>query len=277
MARNQEKAQSMLNRWTNFRIGNEFTEKKRPPHPSLSKTLKASEHWRRQVLKEISEKVTIIQNASLGEFRIRDLNDEINRLIKEKIEWEKRIVELGGTDYTKQELHLYDENGQVIDLGSNSINGNIIGYKYFGAARELPGVKELFEKQKITENLMKKTNKLNEMYKGIDSFYFGYDEDYTNIDNNEMIKMERENEKLKRIDFYNNYLNNINFYKNKKGMEGLQNVTKELQKSQNINQFLNENEKKEFNPYIKVPTNELIEQLLVQKRKEDLLKQLNQM
>lgn len=33
--------------------------------------------------------------------RLRDLNDEINKLIREKGHWEKRIVEMGGPDYAK--------------------------------------------------------------------------------------------------------------------------------------------------------------------------------
>ena len=37
--------------------------------------------------------------AGLGEFRIRDLNDEINKLLREKRHWEERIKELGGPDY----------------------------------------------------------------------------------------------------------------------------------------------------------------------------------
>ena len=37
--------------------------------------------------------------AALGEFRIRELNDEINRLIKDKRGWERRISALGGADY----------------------------------------------------------------------------------------------------------------------------------------------------------------------------------
>ena len=37
--------------------------------------------------------------AGLGEFRIRDLNDEINKLLREKKHWEERIRELGGPDY----------------------------------------------------------------------------------------------------------------------------------------------------------------------------------
>ena len=37
--------------------------------------------------------------VSLSEFAVRDLNDEINKLIKEKGRWEWRIKELGGPDY----------------------------------------------------------------------------------------------------------------------------------------------------------------------------------
>ena len=36
--------------------------------------------------------------AGLGEFRIRDLNDEINKLLREKRRWEERIMQLGGAD-----------------------------------------------------------------------------------------------------------------------------------------------------------------------------------
>jgi len=41
-----------------------------------------------------SKKVSQIQNAGLGEFKIRDLNDEINKLLREKRHWEARIIEL---------------------------------------------------------------------------------------------------------------------------------------------------------------------------------------
>ena len=37
--------------------------------------------------------------AGLGEFRLRDLNDEINKLLREKRHWEYRILELGGRDH----------------------------------------------------------------------------------------------------------------------------------------------------------------------------------
>lgn len=75
-------------------------------------------------------------SAGLGEPTIRDLNDEINKLFREKYHWERRIVELGGPDYTKA-AHGVSSDG--MELPGRR------GYKYFGAARTLPGVRELFE------------------------------------------------------------------------------------------------------------------------------------
>ena len=37
------------------------------------------------MLKEISRKVSKIQDAALSDFQIRDINDELNRLFKEKV------------------------------------------------------------------------------------------------------------------------------------------------------------------------------------------------
>lgn len=35
----------------------------------------------------------------MGEQRLKDLNDEINQMLKEKHTWENRILELGGPNY----------------------------------------------------------------------------------------------------------------------------------------------------------------------------------
>lgn len=50
--------------------------------------------------------------AGLGEFRIRDLNDEINKLLREKGHWEVRIKELGGPDYGRVGPKVTDMDGQ---------------------------------------------------------------------------------------------------------------------------------------------------------------------
>lgn len=38
--------------------------------------------------------------VSLTDYQVRDLNDDINKLMGQKYHWEKRIQELGGADYT---------------------------------------------------------------------------------------------------------------------------------------------------------------------------------
>jgi pre-mRNA-splicing factor ISY1 len=71
---------------------------------------------------------------------IRDLNDDINKRMREKWHWEKRIVELGGIDHSRSgQPQAYDAEGSFLQSTG--------GYKYFGAARNLPGVRELFEKE----------------------------------------------------------------------------------------------------------------------------------
>lgn len=119
--------------------------------------------------------VTYLSSAGLGEFRIRDLNDEINKLLREKGHWEVRIKELGGPDYAVSKDKSVDEGKPVacqsdpwtliidrcvvdvfvsqrvgpkmLDHEGKEVPGNR-GYKYFGAARDLPGVRELFEKER---------------------------------------------------------------------------------------------------------------------------------
>lgn len=61
--------------------------------------VRACERWRRQILSELTKLVALIQNAGLGEFRIRDMNDDINKKLREKGHWEDRIKALGGPDY----------------------------------------------------------------------------------------------------------------------------------------------------------------------------------
>ena len=62
-------------------------QEKRPYLATECHSLQEAEKWRLQIIKEIARKVSQIQNAGLGEFRIRDLNDEINKLIREKGHW----------------------------------------------------------------------------------------------------------------------------------------------------------------------------------------------
>ncbi|NXX34330.1 ISY1 factor, partial [Nicator chloris] len=166
MARNAEKAMTALARFRQAQLEKGKVKERRPCLASECNELPKAEKWRRQITGEISKKVAQIQNAGLGEFRIWDLNDEINKLLREKRHWEYRIKELGGPDYAKIGLKILDYEGKEVP-------GNR-GYKYFGAAKDLPGVRELFEKVPLPPP--RKTRA--EFMKDIDAECYGYrDED----------------------------------------------------------------------------------------------------
>ncbi|KAF6198618.1 hypothetical protein GE061_008370 [Apolygus lucorum] len=184
MARNAEKAMTTLARWRAAQLGEGEVQKARRPFlASECLDLPQAEKWRMQIIREIARKVSQIQNAGLGEFRIRDLNDEINKLLREKGHWEAQIRELGGPDYSRSGPKMLDHEGKEVP-------GNR-GYKYFGAARQLPGVRELFEQAPPPPP--HKTR--GELMRDIDASYYGYMDDDDGI-----LKPLEEEEERKAID-----------------------------------------------------------------------------
>lgn len=146
---------------------------RRPKAITSINSIPTCEKWRGQVLKEISRKVSRIQDQSLTDFQIRDLNDEINKAMREKRMWEVQIRNLGGPNYMRGGGRVYDEDGKEIPGGGK-------GYRYFGRARELPGVKEMFEaaakKARRPDEEEDKAGKgVGDMSrKHVDAAYFGY-------------------------------------------------------------------------------------------------------
>ncbi|KAG9126124.1 NineTeen Complex (NTC) component [Ceratobasidium sp. 392] len=116
MARNEEKAQSMLYRFREAQaaeLGLAQKGDKRPRMASACKSLRDCERWRGEILREISRKVSKIQDAGLTDYEVRDLNDEINRLMREKRHWENQIVALGGANY-RRNVAMLDEDGKEV-------------------------------------------------------------------------------------------------------------------------------------------------------------------
>ncbi|KAM5533139.1 hypothetical protein V8D89_013187 [Ganoderma adspersum] len=156
MARNEEKAQSMLYRFREAQaaeLGLGTRSDRRPRMASACKSLRECERWRGEILREISRKVSKIQDAGLTDYEVRDINDEINRLLREKRHWENQIVALGGANY-RRNVAMLDDDGKEVP-GTK-------GYKYFGRAKELPGVKDLFMSKKTEED---EENKVQNYYK----------------------------------------------------------------------------------------------------------------
>ncbi|EER13133.1 hypothetical protein, conserved [Perkinsus marinus ATCC 50983] len=177
MARSEEKAMHLLNRWVDqqrkIETGQLFHRPNfnRPRFATDCTSLKDCVHWRQTLVRDISKNISDIQNASLGEQKIRELNDTINRLLRTKKHWEDQIRALGGPDYSSMRVGAGDAGE-----GAEIIGGN--GYKYFGAAKDLPGVRELFEHQRAmraaedAERKKRRTRK--ELYQDIEPDYFGW-------------------------------------------------------------------------------------------------------
>jgi pre-mRNA-splicing factor ISY1 len=181
MARPEEMAQNMLNKWVRMREQGNAPLKpsfaKRPYLASLCLHLDDAERYRRQIIREISTQIQEIQNPGLGEHAIRDLNDSINKKLREKHHWNKRIKELGGPDYRAI------EKKQQLEHGEDNLHLQS-GYRYFGAAKDLPGVKELFAKQRAQHLKRKRVD----IYKNITPDYYGWREEEDGV----LLELEQE-------------------------------------------------------------------------------------
>ena len=60
--------------------------------------------------------------AGMGEYAIRDLNDKINKLMREKRHWERQIKAIGGPNYTKHR--------QTFDAEGKTVPGDDGEYRY---------------------------------------------------------------------------------------------------------------------------------------------------
>lgn len=158
---------------------------RRPKLITEVESIPSCEKWRGQVLKEISRKMSRIQEPVLSDYQIRDLNDEINKLMREKHMWEVQIRNMGGPNYMRGGGKIYDEQGREIPGGGK-------GYKYFGRAKELPGVKELFEAALNKGREEKPLQERNDMRKNVDAAYYGYAPDE---ETEEMLAYEEEKER----------------------------------------------------------------------------------
>jgi pre-mRNA-splicing factor ISY1 len=172
MARNSEKAMTLFSKWQSFKA--DFHSDKgnrRPLLDSEVSSLSDAEKFRREVVSSLTKKVSMIRNAGLGEPRIRELNDEINKLVRKKHFWEKKIRELGGSVTSGKQF--YDIDGKELPGAP--------GYKYYGAAKDLPGIRELFAAQEDQDQSLKRKiatkRSRAELYKHVTPDYYGFRDD----------------------------------------------------------------------------------------------------
>jgi len=142
MARNHEKLQLTLNRWTRYQQYKELltTEapskrKKRPRWrkptnrpPDEIPDLAEAEKTRRGYINEIQQLLAKICNPLLSTKDMRDINNKLNQKMDEKRELEATILKMGGPNYSVLESEITND----YECGPD-------GKLYFGAARALIG------------------------------------------------------------------------------------------------------------------------------------------
>lgn len=262
MARNAEKAMTMLARWHDLqrKEAGKGIKERRPFLATECDNLQEAEKWRHQIIREVAKKVAQIQNAGLGEFRIRDLNDEINKLLREKRHWEDRIKELGGPDYGKIGPKMLDHEGKEVP-------GNR-GYKYFGAAKDLPGVRELFEQEPPAPP--RKTR--GELYKDVDADYYGYRDE----DDGVLVPLEQDAEReaiARAMDEWERRKEEGEFKSDQEQEEdNIYAVSKDNEESDDeMETDQTADESQSFVAHVPVPSQKEVEEMLVQRKKMELL------
>ena len=245
---------------------------KRPHLASKCEHLADAIKFRNQIIREISDKVTKIQNEGLGEHAIRDLNDGINKLIREKYHWNRRIKELGGKDYNREERRAMaaaeagDGDGAMSsaaaggdDLQGISLKGSG-GYRYFGAAKNLPGVRELFARHaaKLTKR------KRGDVYKYITPDYYGL------RDEEDGVLLELESDLAKEGQKKLKECRDVH-HKEDNGESKLQQSQNELyatdEDSDDDTAVLDNG----IDAHVAVPSQDVVAQVILQKKKEALL------
>lgn len=184
MARNEEKAQSMLSRYLRTKEGSERRER-RPYLAALCDDVDKAEKWRLQVLSDIRRFVSDIQNAGLDETEVRELNDKINKLLRERGHWERRIVQLGGKNHYRGRKQKWGMGDEVFEHE---------GYFYFGEAKNLTGVRELLETEKNVREQVHGGECEKAVERLTDAFYYGYKDDV----DGEVSEIERRAEEKER-------------------------------------------------------------------------------
>ncbi|XP_054153802.1 pre-mRNA-splicing factor ISY1 homolog [Oppia nitens] len=244
MARNAEKAMTTLARWRQSQLDDTGTgdKQRRPYLASECHDLKEAQKWRLDIIREVSKKVTQIQNAGLGEFRIRDLNDQINKLLREKRHWEYRIHQLGG--FTHKTGPRFENTGREV-VGNR-------GYKYFGAAKDLPGVRELFSHEPPL--IPRKTRA--ELMRDIDADYYGFRDEDDGVIVAEEQKLEKQ--LLAEVMASN-------------GIEEFQELN-DKSVDNDLDDDLDSSGPKRFISYVPyIPTQEEVQQELLRRKKQELL------
>ncbi len=180
-------ARSMLDKFLQQKHGYSHTEQ-RPYLSTLVDNIPDAEKWRKHIIRDIINKISEIQNENLTESDSLSLNEYINKLLREKLHWERRIKQLGGTDYTSMKNTLFDINNVIC----------IDNYYYFGVAKQNKLVQKLIHKKQIELKTHYTYHQLQNIVRSTEYY------DNNNSADNELLSIEHELENQLKHDI--NYI-----------------------------------------------------------------------
>lgn len=170
-----------------------------PPDPNTLQNTKQLIKWRDFLLRDISRKVGSMGTSSMSDTQVMDLNDEINKLVRTKNAFDRRIMELGG-----EKVYLVWMINCYLHTKIASLPGKDT-YVYYGRAKDLPGVKESLTEKEAMINMEseeaqpdeEKISKKGDIIKSLDAQYYGYrDEEEDDEEAMEILKLEEAAEKF---------------------------------------------------------------------------------
>lgn len=262
MSRNKEKAQAGLNRYYDQKSKEagalESNPSLRPKYVQSEKSLPQAEKWRSTIMTEISVKLTRISDSSTSDFVLRELNDSLNKLFKEKRAWEYHIKSLGGVDYISYDKDF--KNAGVAGEHTDESGKKIQGYRYFGRAKNLPDVKILLESKAKSNNITETKNPK------LPPLYYGYGIDtILSSDSKKRIVKNSGKSKIDYIEYPVPPKDELLKFEQKREQEILQ----EIDDNSKVDlQF-------EFQDFEKViPPNDVVYRWIVDKKKQELMKRL---
>lgn len=130
--------------------------------PSQTFSVSVVRNHRRWLSKDIDRLLTKAWDPSLSKDELQAVNDDINRLVKRKAEWDTRLVELGGV---------------LEDSGNTSVAIGSAGYHYYGLA------KQIIEDGGSTDNLSipvvkEGSKRQGYLYQLVNAEYYGFDHEH---------------------------------------------------------------------------------------------------
>lgn len=274
MSRNKEKAQAGLNRYHDIKSKEagvlESNPSLRPKYVQNVKSLPQAEKWRSTVLSEISVKLTRISDQATSDFQLRELNDSLNKLFKEKRAWEYHIKALGGNDYITYNKDFSNAGvyGEYVDDSGNKVKG----YRYFGRAKDLPDIKPLLESKSKENGDALKGRIPKKQVKDLPYSYYGFYEDKKSnllrdqeIESINKIIQELGESKIDVIDYPDDPVDEQYEFEQKRSKEILKQMSGDPKVTPKI-------ELTDFE--VEIPDENVINKWLVDRKKRELMKKL---